>query len=199
MPQSELEGEKKKTFKDYAPGFIHVDVKYLPQMPDESERKYLFVAIDRASRWVYLDIMPNKSADSAKKFLKDLIEAFPGKITKILSDNGKEFTDRYCRSGERKPTGRHVFDEACMENNIEHRLTKPRTPQTNGMVERFNGRIADILKTTRFRSSSDLKKTLVFYLYSYNNIIAQRALKHKTPIQALAGFLRQSNLAGPDT
>lgn len=198
MPQSEHEGEKKKTFKDYAPGFIHVDVKYLPQMPDESERKYLFVAIDRASRWVYLDIMPNKSADSAKKFLKDLIAAFPGKITKILSDNGKEFTDRYCRTGERKPTGKHVFDEACMENNIEHRLTKPRTPQTNGMVERFNGRIADILKTTRFRSSSDLKKTLVYYLHSYNNMIAQRALKHKTPIQALAGFLRQPNLTGPD-
>ena len=142
--------------------------------------------------------MPNKSADSAKKFLNDLIEAFPGKITKILSDNGKEFTDRYCRSGERKPTGKHVFDEVCMENNIEHRLTKPRMPQTNGMVERFNGRIADILKTTHFRSSSDLKKTLVYYLHSYNNMISQRALKHKTPIQALASFLHQPNLAEPD-
>jgi hypothetical protein len=68
--------------------------------------------------------MPDKSADSAEKSLKDLIEAFPGKITKILSDNGKEFTDRFCRTGERKPTGKHVFDEVFLENNIEHRLTK---------------------------------------------------------------------------
>ena len=40
----------KRTFKDYEPGFIHIDIKYLPQMPDESSRRYLFVAIDRATR-----------------------------------------------------------------------------------------------------------------------------------------------------
>lgn len=34
----------KKTFKDYEPGFIHIDLKYLPQMPDENSRRYLFVA-----------------------------------------------------------------------------------------------------------------------------------------------------------
>lgn len=47
-----------KPFKDYDPGFIHIDVKYLPQMPDESARRYLFVAIDRATRWVFAQIRP---------------------------------------------------------------------------------------------------------------------------------------------
>ena len=56
--------------KDYAPGFVHVDVKYLPQMADESRRTYLFVAIDRATRWVYLEILADKSARSAKGFLQ---------------------------------------------------------------------------------------------------------------------------------
>ena len=37
---------KHKAFKAYAPGYLHVDVKYLPQMADESSRRYLFVAID---------------------------------------------------------------------------------------------------------------------------------------------------------
>jgi transposase-like protein len=37
-----------KAFKAYEPGFIHIDVKYLPQMANESRRRYLFVAIDRA-------------------------------------------------------------------------------------------------------------------------------------------------------
>jgi hypothetical protein len=41
---------KKKGFKEYAPGFIHIDIKYLPKMPDETSQRYLFVAIDRASR-----------------------------------------------------------------------------------------------------------------------------------------------------
>ncbi|BDT60727.1 hypothetical protein MasN3_42210 [Massilia varians] len=48
----------KKTFKDYEPGFIHIDIKYLPQMPDETSRRYLFVAIDRATRWVFMHIYP---------------------------------------------------------------------------------------------------------------------------------------------
>ena len=41
--------EAHKAFKAYEPGYLHMDVKYLPQMADESKRSYLFVAIDRAS------------------------------------------------------------------------------------------------------------------------------------------------------
>ena len=175
----------KKTFKDYAPGFVHVDVKYLPQMADEPKRKYLFVAIDRATRWVYLELLPDKSARQAKAFLKRVINAAPFHIEKLLTDNGKEFTDRFCATGERKPTGRHPFDQLCKEQGIEHRLTKPRHPQTNGMVERFNGRISDILATTHFDSSKDLKETLLNYLKIYNHHIPQKNIGHIPPIQAL--------------
>jgi len=94
-----------KTFKVYEPGFVHVDVKYLPQMPDEDQRTYLFAAIDRATRWVYVEIRKDKSATSAGGFLKRLIKQAPFKITKLLTDNGKEFTDRFCATGERHPTG----------------------------------------------------------------------------------------------
>ena len=139
-----------KRFKDYLPGFIHVDVKYLPQMPDETQRRYLFVAIDRASRWVYLDILPDKSARSAQRFLKALIDQVPLTINKILTDNGKECTDRFDCHGEREPTGNHPFDKACQKQGIEHRLIKPKHPQTNGMVERFNGRISRLIQSTRF-------------------------------------------------
>lgn len=185
--QGEGEGKARsaKTFKDYVPGFVHIDVKYLPQMQDEASRGYLFVAIDRATRWVYLEIRRNKSAKSAKAFLHKVVKAAPFKISKVLTDNGKEFTDRFSTAGERKPTGDHIFDQACQSQAIEHRLTKPKHPQTNGMVERFNGRIADILKTTRFDSSADLKQTLENYLDVYNHHIPQKALGHITPIQAL--------------
>jgi transposase-like protein len=125
--------KKYKTFKDYDPGFLHVDVKYLPKMPDEESRQYLFVARDRASRWVYIAIKPNKTAECAADFLQEVKKDFLGDIKIILTDNGKEFTDRFCATGERKPTGNHLFDKACTDNNIEHRLTKPFSPQTNGM------------------------------------------------------------------
>jgi transposase InsO family protein len=145
IPVEEEETTPKKSFKAYEPGFVHVDVKYLPQMPDETSRKYLFAAIDRATRWVYMEIRANKSADSAQGFLKNLLQKAPFVIAKILTDNGKEFTDRFCAIGQRQSTGNHLFDKVCAAHNIEHRLIKPKHPQTNGMVERFNGKIEDIL------------------------------------------------------
>ncbi len=82
-------------------------------MPDGAGRKYLFVAIDRATRWVYMEIRASKTAESARFFLSNLIKKAPFRISKILTDNGKEFTDRFCPSGEREPTGKHVFDQEC--------------------------------------------------------------------------------------
>jgi transposase InsO family protein len=102
-----------------------------------------------------------------------------------LTDNGKEFTDRLFASKEREPSGNHEFDQLCRELGIEHRLTKPRTPRTNGMVERFNGRIADVLKTHRFNSREDMEETLLRYVALYNHQLPQSALKSSTPMQAM--------------
>jgi transposase InsO family protein len=174
-----------KKFKAYQPGFFHIDVKYLPQMADETKRRYLFVAIDRATRWVFVQIHPNKTAAAARRFLDSLQQATPIKITHILTDNGKEFTDRLFHSRAREPSGNHEFDRLCDDLGIEHRLTKPRTPQTNGMVERFNGRISDVLKTNRFDSREDLEQTLLRYVHLYNHQLPQSALDSKPPIMAM--------------
>lgn len=173
-----------KTFKDYEPGFIHIDIKYLPQMPDESSRSYLFVAIDRATRWVFVRIYADQTEASSIDFLAQLHKASPMHIKTILTDNGTQFTDRFT-SKKREPSGQHVFDERCVKLGIEHRLSPPRHPQTNGMVERFNGRIAEVLAQTRFSSAAELQATLYDYARTYNQHIPQRALKHQTPTQAL--------------
>jgi transposase InsO family protein len=165
-----------KAFKTYEPGFVHVDVKYLPQMADEARRRYLFVAIDRATRWVYVALKADKSARSARAFLNALAKAAPFRIQKLLTDNGTEFTDRLFGSRTRAPTGQHAFDRLCQALGIEHRLTPPRHPQTNGTVERFNGRIADLLRTHPFRSSEDLEQTLHRYVTLYNHHLPQKAL-----------------------
>lgn len=91
-----------KPFKHYEPGYVHVDIKVLPQMLDETSRRYLFVAIDRATRLVFV-ALKCKSAASARAFLKALYKACPIKMTRILTDNGKEFTDRLFASRERQP------------------------------------------------------------------------------------------------
>ena len=171
--------------KDDAPGLVHVDVKYLPQMPDADQRRYLFAAIDRATRWVYVEILPEKSTAGAQSFLTNLLQAAPFRITKILTDDGQEFTDCCCATGEREPTGQHGFERICAEQHIEHRFIPPRHPQTSGMIERFNGRISEVLATSRFRSGEHLADTLQRYVNVYNHQIPQRALGHVCPVEAL--------------
>ena len=141
----------------------------------------LTLAIDRTTRWAYLRIYTNQSEASSTDFLHRLKRAAP---LKILTDNGSQFTDRFT-SKNKAPSGHHAFDRECALLGIEHRLIKPRHPQTHGMVERFNGRISDILATTRFCSHEDLQTTLERYEKLYNEHLPQRVLGHKTPLQAL--------------
>ncbi|SFD94424.1 Integrase core domain-containing protein [Thiohalospira halophila DSM 15071] len=183
IPQPEGEA-KPKTFKDYQPGYVHVDIKYLPAMADEDSRTYLFVAIDRASRWVYLERHREKSQKAATRFLKNLQEKAPFHLRILLTDNDQAFTDRFTQK-DRQPSGSHVFDQLCADFGIDHRLTPPRHPQTNGLVERFNGRIAEILRTTHFDSGADLDSMLWHYNRLYNHHIPQRALGHRTPVRKL--------------
>ncbi|RXZ42003.1 IS481 family transposase [Crenobacter cavernae] len=183
-PASGLTAKPHKAFKAYQPGFIHLDVKSLPQMPDETSRKYLFVAIDRASRWVFAQILPRKTAACAERFLKALAKAAPFKIYALLTDNGSEFTDRLFNK-QKQASGEHEFDRLCTALGIEHRLTKPRHLQTNSMAERFNGRISEVLATHRFDSALDLAQTLERYLWLYNHPLPQKALAHEPPVQTL--------------
>ena len=176
---------KKKTFKDYDPGYIHVDIKYLPMMPDDKQKRYLLVAIDRATRWVYMEVINDKKASTAAAFIDRLYEICPVKIKTILTDNGKEFTDRFIANGEREPTGKHAFDKVCKKHEIDHRLIPPKHPQTNGMVERFNGRISHVVKSTHFASSEELIEALKRYLKIYNHHVVQRNLGHLTPLKIL--------------
>lgn len=202
------EAPKHKPFRDYEPGFVHIDIKHLPQMPDERQKRYLYVAIDRATRWVYLEVRKSQSAQDARSFMKHVVEKAPFKVQKVLTDNGKSFTDRFTRAGERTPSGHHPFDRECQQSGIQHRLIKPGRPQTNGMVERFNGRISDVLTTRRYASGEDLEQTLKRYCWLYNHHIPQKALHHQSPIMAMKEWQAEKpelfkkrviNHPGPDT
>ena len=89
-------------------------------MADEDRRRYLFVAIYRATRWVFVRIYPAKTAANARRFLRGLERAAPIKITRVLTDNGKAFTDRHFGLRKRAATGQHEFDLLCAELGIEH-------------------------------------------------------------------------------
>jgi transposase InsO family protein len=132
---------------DTPAGFIHIDVKYPP--PLNRRRSYAYVAIDRATRFVYLEILADRRADTAAGFLARFLERFQLNVHTVLTDNGSEFTDRLAVDKKGKPhhqpSGDHAFDRICARHSIIHRLIRPFRPQTNDMVERFNRRLGEHL------------------------------------------------------
>ena len=56
------------------------------------DKHCLFVAIDRATRYVYLELHDNRRMGTATAFLQDALAECPFKAVKILTDNGMEFS-----------------------------------------------------------------------------------------------------------
>jgi len=138
-----------------------------------------------ATRWVFIRIYNSKTAANARRFLRDFERACPLLIRTGLTDNAKEFTDHLFGLRKRNPTGKHEFDLLCSDLGIEHHLAPPQHPQTNGMVERFNGRIEEVLQSHHFHSGEELETTLHRYVLLYNQQLLQSALGSKTPLQAI--------------
>lgn len=132
------------------------------------------VAIDRATRWIFMQVKPNKTAGAGRAFLSALQKAAPCHVRTIQADNGSEFTGQLFNK-QKHASDEHEFALLCDAFRIEHRLTKPRSPQTNGMVERFNGRISDVLATHRFEPGNDPPETLERYALLYNQHLPQLA------------------------
>ena len=187
VPQPER--EKTKKFKEYEPGYLHMDVTYLPKF--EGNKSYLFVAIDRATRSLFYRVYEAKSSENTEDFMNRCLEFFPFEITHVLTDNGLEFTNRLIKSKKgdlcQKPS---KLDEVCNVNHIEHRLTQPNTPKTNGMVERAKGIIKKetILKenyTNKEEMNDALMAFLVYYMLYRRHGGVKKELRVKTPFDAI--------------
>ena len=191
------------SFEAAGVGFIHVDLKHLTRL--EGRPSFVFVAIDRATRFVHVEIIQNRHAATVAACLERFLAAFPHQVHTVLTDNGAEFTDRFGESRwgrRRRASGRHAFDRACARHGIAHRLTRPFRPQTNGMVERFNRRLAEAIRAkasvarnegkNKFLSHEERNAFLHRFVADYNRT-RLKCLGYKAPFEVLA------NPTGPNT
>lgn len=110
VPQQER--EKAKKFKEYEPGFLHIDVTYCPKL--DGKKWYLFVAIDRATRLLFYKLYDAKTAENTEDFVYLCKDFFPFTITHILTDNGLEFTNALLKSKNGKSCNKpSKMDEFC--------------------------------------------------------------------------------------
>jgi transposase InsO family protein len=91
------------------------------------------------------------------------------------------------------------FEKVCRQHGVAHRTTRPYTPRTNGMVERFNGRVQREVLGITIYSHRDLETVLAGFNVAYNGR-RQRVLKGHSPDMVLHERLRaQPELAKPVT
>src|ERR687894_451116 len=116
----EVTGDKpaKTKFKSYPIGYFHIDIA---EVHTEEGKLYLFVAIDRTSKFAFAELHEKATTQTSKAFLRALVGAVPYRIHTVLTDNGIQFAELpKNRCGPTALLRGHPFDRVCREHGIEH-------------------------------------------------------------------------------
>ncbi len=168
LPAIETDKSGKKAFKKYPIGYFHIDIA---EVHTEQGKLYMVVAIDRTSKFAFVELHERVSRKTAAEFLERLIEAVPYKVHTVLTDNGTHFTNPGSKRSA-APDIRaalaagelfraHAFEFGCAKADIDHRLTKPFHPWTNGQVERMNRTLKEAtVRSYHYESHEQLRDHL---------------------------------------
>ena len=195
LPDTEGGTPKRSRVKAYPIGYFHLDIA---EVHTEEGRLSLFVAIDRTSQFAFAQLHERATRRIAADFLRALVAAVPYTIHTVLTDNGTRFVDCTPINGEAEAEAEafwaerdeprlyrlHAFAWACEQNGIEHRLTKPRCPWTNGQVERMNRTTKDAtVKRYHYGSHGELRRHLQLFGDAYNYGRRLQTLRGLTPYE----------------
>jgi transposase InsO family protein len=177
LPEANGDKPVRKKFKSYPIGYFHIDIA---EVQTAEGKLYLFVAIDRTSKFAYAELHAKAGKMAAAQFLRNLIAATPYTIHTVLTDNGIQFTHRACD----RYAFEHIFDRVCREHGIDHRLTKVKHPWTNGQVERMNRTIKEAtVKRFHYDDHNQLRQHLADFISAYNFGRRLKTLKGLTPYE----------------
>jgi len=192
-------GEPIRRYEWEQPGdLVHVDTKKLARIPPGGGHRklgrdaapshtgcgyeYVHSAVDDHSRLAYSELLPDEKAASCAAFLGRAATYFRARgivIQRLLTDNARMYRDSA------------VFRSTCSDLGIEQRFIRPRRPQTNGKVERYNRTFLDEWAYVRlYRSNSQRARLLSRWLHAYNYHRSHTALGGHPPIS------RVNNLCG---
>ena len=180
LPDMDGDKSKRQRFKRYPIGYFHIDIA---EVRTAEGKLHLFVAIDRTSKFAVAQLVEKANRKTAWEFLELLLEAVPYSIHTILTDNGIQFAEQP-RNRNTAYSRQMRFDMICEANGIEHRLTKPNHPWTNGQVERMNRTTKDAtVKRNHYDSHDQLRGHLADFLDAYNDARRLKTLNGLTPYE----------------
>lgn len=191
LPEVEGDLPEKRKFRAYPIGFFHIDIA---EVQTAEGKLHLFVAIDRTSKFAFVELHERATTAVSGDFLRHLVAAVPYRVHTVLTDNGIQFKTPSSPGSavpeikEAIAKGKlfraHAFDYACAKLDIEHRLTKPKHPWTNGQVERMNRTIKDAtVKRFHYDDHALLRRHLQDFVNAYNFARRLKTLKGLTPYE----------------
>ena len=182
LPEVEGDRPDKRKFKAYPIGYFHIDIA---EVRTEEGKLHLFVAIDRTAKFAFVALHEKADRPTAVHFLEALIAAVPYRLHTVLTDNGIQFADLpRNRDGWTARYRVHRFDQICRANGIEHRLTKPYHPWTNGQVERMNRTIKEAtVNRYHYETHDQLRNHLADFVTAYNFSRRLKTLKGLSPYE----------------
>ena len=166
---------------------LHLDLKYLPALENWPEFEY--AAIDDFSREGQAQIARERSTVAATRFLEHVLARLPYRVEAVMTDNDMMFTMRYAFHSHRLTR----FEQALKSAGIEHRLIRPRSPESNGKVERFIKTIDDeCFRITQPRSSRARVGALKLFLEYYNHARPHQSLSGVSPVTRRDAYFAQA-------
>ena len=150
---------------------------------------YLHACIDTFGSYAFGFLHTGKKPECAAALVHNDVLPFYREhnlaVGAILTDNGREFCG----------TENHPFELYLALNEIEHRRTKVKSPQTNGFIERFNKTVLDEFFRIAFRenfyeSVEALQEDLDQWLIHYNTERPHRGYRNrgKRPLDTVLEF-----------
>jgi transposase InsO family protein len=162
---------------------LHLDYKYLPPLGSQAEFEY--VAVDDYSREAVARIAGERSTKAATAFLEHVLAALPYRVEAVMTDNDLLFTMRFAFHADRLTR----FQQALQSAGIAHRLIKPRSPASNGKVERLIKTIDDeCFRIVQPQHAPARRGALQRFLEYYNHARPHQSLGGQTPVERRQGY-----------
>jgi transposase InsO family protein len=170
MEKAKADKEAHGEFDSECPGYcVAQDTFYVGTLKGVG-RVYQQTAIDTYSKVGFAKLYNEKTAIVAADMLNDRVLPFFDeheiRVSRVLTDRGTE----YCGTPQSHPYELYLGIE-----NIDHTRTKARSPQTNGICERFNKTVLQefyqvALRRKLYRSIAELQTDLDTWMREYNTV-----------------------------
>ncbi|GFT76104.1 retrovirus-related Pol polyprotein from transposon 412 [Trichonephila clavipes] len=167
------------TEMSFAP-FHRIGIDLLGRFPKSAHgNKWIIVCTDYSTRYAITKALPTAEVNEIAKFVLEEIVLRHGAPRVIITDRGAVFRSRLVSS----------LVDLC---NIDHRFTTAYHPQTNGLTERFNKTLADMLSMYVDVEQKNWDEILPFVTFAYNT--AKQETTGFTPLYLLHGREAETTL-----